>query len=113
MRAPEHMHRAFALIGSRQQCVCTLLVLCAERNTIANAAAANAALPAVIHAKAPAGDSDSAPMRPVATAAQAIDSGVTPKQAISNAGFAGDRQWRRARRRTDTTAEACATVPRP
>jgi transcriptional regulator GlxA family with amidase domain len=35
----------------------------------------------------------------VAQANRAIDAGAAPKQALSAAGFAGDRQWRRARRR--------------
>jgi transcriptional regulator GlxA family with amidase domain len=35
----------------------------------------------------------------VAQASRAIESGAAPKQAFSAAGFAGDRQWRRARQR--------------
>jgi transcriptional regulator GlxA family with amidase domain len=35
----------------------------------------------------------------VAQARSAIDAGAAPKQAFSAAGFAGDRQWRRARQR--------------
>jgi methylphosphotriester-DNA--protein-cysteine methyltransferase len=35
----------------------------------------------------------------VAQASRAIDAGAAPKQALSAAGFAGDRQWRRARQR--------------